>query len=108
MSSKLCPYVLMSESFDRRTKEQKQLIRIFSKVCLYVLLSIFLTVCYFLEGKHGGMCSPKKRRTSFDSAIKIMSFCSSVKKTLMSSNGKTHQTSIFTQETNHGKSCRKP
>ena len=59
MSSKLCPYVLMSESFDRRTKEQKQLIRIFSKVCLYVLLSIFLTVCYFLEGKHGGMCSPK-------------------------------------------------
>ena len=59
MSSKLCPYVLMSESFDRRTKEQKQLIRIFSKVCLYVLLSIFWTVCYFLEGKHGGMCSPK-------------------------------------------------
>ena len=59
MSSKLCPYVLMSESFDRRTKEQKQLIRIFSEVCLYVLLSIFLTVCYFLEGKHGGMCSPK-------------------------------------------------
>ena len=63
MSSKLCPYVLMSESFDRRTKEQKQLIRIFSKVCLYVLLSIFLTVCYFLEGKHGGMCSPKMNCT---------------------------------------------
>ena len=30
-----------------------------SKLCLYVLVSEFLTVCYFLEGKHGGMCSPK-------------------------------------------------
>lgn len=29
-----------------------------SKLCRYVLCPIFLTVCYFLEGKHGGMCSP--------------------------------------------------
>ena len=30
-----------------------------SKLCRYALCPIFLTVCYFLEGKHGGMCSPK-------------------------------------------------
>lgn len=54
MSSKLCPYVLMSESFDRRTKEQKQLIRIFSKVCLYVH---FFDSLLFSGGEAWG-CAP--------------------------------------------------
>lgn len=67
-----------------------------SDLCLYVLLSNFLDR------------RTQRTKTADKNILKIMSFCSSVKKTLMSSNGKTHQTSFFTQETNHGKSCRKP
>ena len=68
-----------------------------SKLCFSILLSeiFFLT-------------KEQKDKKTDNNVFKIMSLCSSVKKTLMSSKGKTHQTSIFTQETNHGKSCRKP
>ena len=38
MSSKLCRYALCPIFLTEEHKEQKQLIRIFSKVCLYVLL----------------------------------------------------------------------
>lgn len=51
MSSKLCPYVLVSEFFlTEEHKEQKRLIRIFSKVCFYVLLSDFFDSLLFSGG----------------------------------------------------------
>lgn len=51
MSSKLCRYALCPIFLTEEHKEQKQLIRIFSKVCLYVLLSNFFDSLLFSGGE---------------------------------------------------------